>query len=266
MSPIPAGIEALAQETVKLGHHSVLFTALSPLVVFHRRTPAVTTACFVFFAMFANTLLKHTFKVPLFPHLGKGYAFPSGHMHIGCVFHGSLVLHFRNRFVILICSIMVIIEGISLYVCRFHDVKDLMGAIIVAAVELGVFDLLKSRVRLGLLSLIVHLANIIMMLMLQILHTVEPHIWIAFYGYSGCLIAVFLFREIKIHHLFMQILTLFLIFILSELDLYLFRSLQLTQAKFRELRFFFSPIIIIGTTYLIGRISPKPDLLQPKTE
>lgn len=79
------------------------------------------------FTLIYNTLLKDIFKVPLYPWLHEGYAFPSGHMHTAVVFYGWLLIHSKNSLKIPLLGIIAGV-GWALIFERFHDLFDVAGA------------------------------------------------------------------------------------------------------------------------------------------
>lgn len=74
--------------------------------------------------------LKFMFKIPLLPHLGEGWSFPSGHMFVSCTFWGFLALETPNK--IFRGIIFIILTGISysLVYCNYHITIDVLAAIL----------------------------------------------------------------------------------------------------------------------------------------
>jgi undecaprenyl-diphosphatase len=248
-------MERIAKSVLKLGHVDIILPSLVLLILFGKRTSAAISACFVFFELVFNTVLKHTFKVPLFPHLGKGYGFPSGHMHAVCVFYGSLFFEFRNPWIRIAFATMVLLEGFALYICRYHDVLGIAGAVGFGVGELVVFQWLARRQTLKFISILVVLLSISSMIILQYIHKIESHVWLGFYAMCGLLVSVWAIREVVIQTLFMKAIAAAVSYGLVQLELYLFRRLKLADPMIRELRFFFLCVIVIGATHLTGRIS-----------
>ncbi|MBA4249706.1 MAG: hypothetical protein C0432_02925 [Candidatus Puniceispirillum sp.] len=79
-----------------------------------------------------NIALKVFFKIPLLPHLGEGYALPSGHMQAAVVFYGILFLSIHHQpkiFVIFILSI-----AFSIVFKNYHTIYDILAAFIVGGI------------------------------------------------------------------------------------------------------------------------------------
>lgn len=83
-----------------------------------------------------NALLKQWFHIPLFPHLGEGYAFPSGHMHTAALFYGYWLLSIKKPWAACLCTFLLTGEAMTLIGCRFHNSFDIFGACGFTLVEL----------------------------------------------------------------------------------------------------------------------------------
>jgi undecaprenyl-diphosphatase len=186
----PPSLEAVGRLVLKLSH---VFTLLLSLVFFFvdgKRKSVVTSVCFLFFATVFNTMLKHVFKVPLMPHLGPGYAFPSGHMHAVAVFWGSLMHDFDAVWFRVLAAAFILIEGAGLLICRFHHFRDVAGAAALAAIEVPLFHAIAQRVRIEFIAIGAIVACAAFTGVLHCTHRVETHVWIAFGGLTASLAAV----------------------------------------------------------------------------
>lgn len=93
--------------------------------------------------------LKHLFKVPLMPHLGEGWAFPSGHMFVACTFWGFLGFELRNKFAKGGIALLLIGIGFSLIHSNFHTPMDVMAAVFFALIVLIFYRWLLTSTALG---------------------------------------------------------------------------------------------------------------------
>lgn len=88
--------------------------------------------CLTLMDMIINVALKGTFKIfpPGIPE--GGYAFPSGHMQLTCVFYGWLLLHVRS--IALRCCLVVLCigQGMGLMHYHYHTLMDVIGGAVVA--------------------------------------------------------------------------------------------------------------------------------------
>ena len=107
-------------------------TVILPLVLiglFSRHRNTLLQATFLlFFVMIFNTLLKYLFKVPLLPHLGDGYSFPSGHMHASGIFYAYLLIKSRNNIVKGILLGLILGIACSLVYFNYHRWEEIFGA------------------------------------------------------------------------------------------------------------------------------------------
>lgn len=85
-----------------------------------------------------NATLKSIFKVPLFPHLGPGYAFPSGHVEQATFIYTWLakfrIFNFHKFFFILIPLLAV--KNVQLH---YHAPLDVIGGMIAGAIFFGFY-------------------------------------------------------------------------------------------------------------------------------
>lgn len=99
--------------------------------LFYSLTIILTTSSLI------NAVLKAFFKVPLMPHLGPGYAFPSGHAQFGMVLWGWLCLHHllkkQTAFIIFI------IAGFSMFYQNYHTPIEIIAGYITGLLILILF-------------------------------------------------------------------------------------------------------------------------------
>jgi hypothetical protein len=176
-------------------------------------------------------------------------------MHAMCVFYGALFFEFRNRWIRIAFATLILLEGVALYICRFHDVFDLAGALAFGVTELLVVQWLRRRRSLRFISILVVLLSIFSIVLLNYIHKIEGHIWQALYAMCGLLVSVWALQEVVIQTIFMKAIALGVTFGLVTLDLYVFRWLKISNSIVRELRYFFLSVIVIGVAHVTGRIS-----------
>lgn len=82
--------------------------------------------------------LKLTFTVPMFPHLGVGYAFPSGHMNLSIVFW-VFMAHQYPRFDWLL-MLWLPIAGSAIVLMNYHTTLDVFGAVFFAFLFLWILQ------------------------------------------------------------------------------------------------------------------------------
>ncbi len=159
-------------------------------MIFHKRELYAKAACFLLFVMIFNTLLKLLFKVPLFPHLGNGYAFPSGHMHAAAAFYGYILYESKNRYVSGLIVIILSLLGLSLVHCNFHDCFDVLGAVGFTCLEFAVYHALSSKFSARTVGFLTLFFAISIIIFLNFIHCIQYHVWLAFYGLLGTEIAL----------------------------------------------------------------------------
>ena len=131
---------------LELGHLPCYLAVLAAGILLHRRERYLNAVLILTAIMFWNALLKSWFKVPLFPHLGNGYAFPSGHMHAAAVFYGYVLLSVRKPWTCLLYILICVGEGAALVACLYHDWLDVCGALGFTIAELWIiFKIEKNK-------------------------------------------------------------------------------------------------------------------------
>lgn len=91
------------------------------------------------FSLLINEALKYYFSVPLPPHLGPGWAFPSGHMQAACTLWISLALEARHRWVMLTSAVILLGIGTGLVYFDYHSIQDVFAGALFAILGLAVF-------------------------------------------------------------------------------------------------------------------------------
>lgn len=88
--------------------------------------------------------IKHLFKVPLMPHLGEGWSFPSGHMFAACTFWGFLALELRNKIFSIFVTVLLIGIGFSLMHGNYHILIDVLAAVVFSFIYIILYRFLLS--------------------------------------------------------------------------------------------------------------------------
>ena len=84
-----------------------------------------------------NASLKFYFKTPLMPHLGPGYAFPSGHTQFATVFYGWLALSnfYKTRYFFLLITAI----GFSTFDQHFHSINEIIAGFLIGFLIIEIF-------------------------------------------------------------------------------------------------------------------------------
>jgi undecaprenyl-diphosphatase len=137
-----------------------------------------------------NALLKQLFKVPLFPHLGPGYAFPSGHMHAATVFYGYILYKINNKIMKALLFLLICGFGFSLIHCHFHDFFDIIGAVAFAFGEIVIYHFILLNFGEKAVAVVAIAAAVFSMAALFLIYKLELHVWLAFYALIGTVFSV----------------------------------------------------------------------------
>lgn len=238
---------------LKFGHITFVLPAVVICMIFFERDMFAKAACFLLWVMVFNTLLKYLFKVPLFPHLGVGYAFPSGHMHASAAFYGYLLYRSDKKYIKFILGILICCLGFSLIYCRFHDLKDVVGALLFAALEITAYHFLHKHFGERTVGVIAFSSSIAIMMLLSVIHKVEFHVWLAFYGLAGMELALGFTEDPKLHSVSQKFMALFMAFSLMILVYYFFKIMAFDKFCISEIRFAFIPLMVVGSKQIVAR-------------
>jgi len=132
----------------------------------------------LFASIFAASL-KAIFKVPLAAHVGKGYAWPSGHMMVSTMFYGWLFIRYRQPLIIPI----IIGIGYSVIALGYHSLSDVIGALCFSIPSLYFFY--KMNFSLRNLSIFVSICTVSMMIFLYYYDNLPPHLFANLYIIAG---------------------------------------------------------------------------------
>lgn len=250
-------VDSFAHFCLKFGHITVIFPIVILGVIFHKRDIYAKAACFLLWVMIFNTLLKYLFKVPLFPHLGHGYAFPSGHMHAAAAFYGYIIYKTNNKIVKIALGILLCCLGFSLIHCHFHDLKDVAGALIFCAAELAVYHYIYSNWGDEVAGIVSIASAIAIMCALAVIHKVEFHVWLAFYGLVGMESMLTITDDVRLNSIFEKIAATALTALLVAGVYYLFKFFAFNKFYLSEIRFALAPFIIVGSMQITKRFARR---------
>ena len=240
-------MDFFANSCLKFGHITLILPIIVIGMIFHRRDLYAKAACFLFWVMIFNTLLKLLFKVPLFPHLGPGYAFPSGHMHASSVFYGYMIYKIDNKFAKILLTLLLCSMGFSLVHCHFHDWIDLLGAVGFSVAEIFLYHVLTSHFGDKVVGIFSIISSIFVIAVLNIVYKIEPHVWLAFYAMIGMELSLLLIKETKLKTISEKLIALLLSVFGIAVVYVVFKYLSFKMPYLSEMRFMFLPLIIIGS-------------------
>ena len=81
-------------------------------------------------SMIINMYMKCYFKVPLAPHLGEGYAFPSGHFQLTFVIWVWATYQLRLKWLYILTPLMLVLYGWGVVVNGYHTWADVGAAVV----------------------------------------------------------------------------------------------------------------------------------------
>lgn len=247
-------VDCLARSCLKFGHITVIFPLIVVFMIFEKRNVVAKAGCCLLWVMIFNTLLKYLFKVPLFPHLGHGYAFPSGHMHAASAFYGYILYRSNNKFLKIGLLLLLCCLGFSLIHCHFHDLKDVLGAVGFTVFELTVYRLISTKFGDKTVGVLCILTSVATMIALSFIHKVEFHVWLAFYALVGMETALYISPEKKFSSIYQKFLALFISLAAIAGVYYLFKILAFDKFYLSEIRFALVPLIIVGAIRVSERV------------
>lgn len=247
-------IDHLARFCLKFGHITFIFPIVLVCIIFGRREIYAKATCFLLWVMIFNTLLKHVFKVPLFPHLGTGYAFPSGHMHAAAAFYGYILYKTDSKLLKIGLFTLLGCFGFSLIHCHFHDLMDVMGAVGFAVSEFVIYHVISTKFGDKVVGVLAVLSAVATMIALNIIYKIEFHVWLAFYGLVGMEIASLVFPKKPILSVLQKVLALLVSMITIAGIYYLFRVCSFSRFYLSEVRFMLTPLAIAGSLRLAEQV------------
>lgn len=209
------------------------------------------------FAMILNAFLKSLFQIPLPPGL-TGWGFPSGHMFASSILWGWLCWEYKNKYLYIFSSILLICVGIALVHFGYHYPSDVIGALLFVIPTLFLYHLsfkfpaLKKNP--PLIGFALALLGLILIAFIPNVTRVS-FVWIALMSLLGFSLGWFLnnkfFQEIN----FLNFKTKFIIFLFSIFGLSILESIYfLTRTTVWSITFIHYFIIALWLTLLAEAI------------
>jgi len=116
---------------------------------FYNRKVFFYSLVLTLFGLIVAAFLKSFFKIPLLPHLGEGWSFPSGHMFTAVTFWGFLALQLRNKIMSTLVITLLIGIGCSLVYCNYHIFIDVLAAVFFSLILITLYRILLNMSSLG---------------------------------------------------------------------------------------------------------------------
>lgn len=147
-------------------------------------------ACLMLLCILLNVALKVSFQVPLAPFLHKkGFAFPSGHMQLVTVFYLWLAYKVKTTWFSLMIVALLIGIGLSLIHFGYHTYYDVIAALFVALLLLGLYYLVFSKWPKLLPWLSLAAATLLLLYIDLHYGFIEIYVWMAYYALWGLVVA-----------------------------------------------------------------------------
>lgn len=248
--------ESIAKFFLSFGHVFKVFLIIVICITYGNRKLIGKATILLFFSMIYNTLLKQIFKVPLYPHLGEGYAFPSGHMHAFGLFYGYFFIHSKNPVFKVFTSIIIVGISISLVYMRYHHAFDVFGAVVFFVVELFIDDYIVHNYgeKIDLLVILSICVISTFGLFLE-MHEIQFHIWLALYGMVGIILAFFVIKNSGYQNFLQKSLSLAITLTLNKFLTDFWKRCDFKRSYVSQLIYLFVPLIIIGALKVCQRVS-----------
>jgi undecaprenyl-diphosphatase len=219
----------------------------------------------MFFAMIFNTLLKRFFQIPLFPHLGIGYAFPSGHMHTIAMFFGFILPVAKDKRIKALLSAIILFEIYTLMHSNFHDLADIVGALGCAAIEIlcyyqlvSEFGEKKGRKYALVIAITLSLFSVVLLPLIN--YTMPDYVWSALYSLLGIATALFFIvdSEQLRSTLVQKFMALSTMTILTFVVYRIFQIANFEQHYLSEMKFLLPPLILYSSIKFFSEDEQRP--------
>ncbi|HBC71934.1 MAG TPA: hypothetical protein DEG23_02500 [Coxiellaceae bacterium] len=246
-------LDWIAHLFLKFGHITFIFPMVILGMIFHKRELYAKAACFLFFVIIWNALLKYMFKIPLPLHLGDGYAFPSGHMHATAVFYGYILYKTDNKIIKTLLVVLLGLIGFSLIYCQFHDLFAVLAAVGFAIAEITLYHFLLLNLESKYIAAVAIFGSLVIMVILSIIYKVEGHVWLAFYALVGTIFSLTTINDLKPKLITQKFLALLMIAFFVFAVYAIFRIINFNKPFLSEIKFMLFPIIIMGSINISSR-------------
>lgn len=183
-------LDTLARIALAFSHEWVISTLLIVGYIWVDRETCFHSTGLVLISMIVNVALKVTFQVPLNPSLGKaGFAFPSGHMQTAVVLYGFFYTVTPYRSLKYSFIALLIMIGSSLIYFGYHNVTDVMGAILFALILIHAYQYLLQRMKASHLFLGMIFFALSCLIYIKCVDIIPPHLWAACCALCGLRVA-----------------------------------------------------------------------------
>lgn len=198
-------LDQFFQSFTLINHPALLLLVLTIGMVWIDRNVFSRAIILFLFSMLLGTLLKILFQIPLKPHLGEGFALPSGHMFVNLSFWGYLAYAFRKRMIWSLLILFVPLYGYALVYLNFHDTID-----IIAAIGLGILNILLYIYLIKIIpdKILGFILSFTGLLLMSFYDRSYPHTWMALGGLIGVSSGKLLSSDKYLHPLKMFLVTI----------------------------------------------------------
>lgn len=152
--------------------------------------------CLITLSALFNVALKVTFKIPLTPLLyQKGFAFPSGHMQYAFALYMWLAMHTTKIVIRALITTILIGIGLGLMYFGYHNIIDVLGAILFGTIVVISYRLLWALDNQQLLIKVSIVFSTCCIGYIGFVYKIEPHAWQSYYALMGVLFSEYHFGE-----------------------------------------------------------------------
>ncbi|KTC72477.1 PAP2 superfamily protein [Legionella birminghamensis] len=181
--------DSLADIFLSFSQFNVLFIIALAGFLLINRPLFFQTACLTAFDIVVNVALKGTFKVPLAAWLGKGYAFPSGHMQLSTVFYLWLAWHTPRLSLRLLVAGILSAIGAGLIHYGYHNFYDVLGGLLFGGILVSLYWYISLKYAVY-MPWILALAATLLMVYNGLQYTPIPrYCWVGYYCLLGLITA-----------------------------------------------------------------------------
>lgn len=249
-------IDFIAGIFLKLGHVAFIMPFAILLLIFSKTEIYVKAICFLLFSVIWNALLKQIFQVPLMPHLGDGYAFPSGHMHAACLFYGYVLYRMDDKRIKASLLILILCLGWSLHYHNFHDVFDISGAIVFTLCEISLYHVLTQKF--GIKPLTVLACTIIpILVVIACFYVVESHVYHASYALLAIVPTLCQMKNNQLKLLNYKVIACLGAFPLVFLVDFVFKKASFANPMLSGIKLALTPIVVYLAIKLAARLEKE---------
>jgi len=206
------------------------------------------------FAMIASTFLKSLWQVPLPPHLGDGWAFPSGHMLTAAVLWGWLAWEMKKTWMTMLASVICTLIGISLVGMGYHIPSEVLASVGFAGIIISFYAGLHALMGTSPHAIGFGLATLGLVLIWALPKTFA-HTWLALGGLVGFSIGNLLAGEQTLNRLSQRVFALTLALLGTAACYGLFSLIRLDEPLYSFLKFSLITFwVTAGVTWTKGAV------------